>query len=156
MSQLEFVNINLEDTEHCNKLLILLNAYMEDEMGMGESMPENLGSSIIQGLKKHSGYRGFFALHGSHYAGLVNCNMNYSTFAAKPLLNIHDVIVLPTFRKLGVGEFLLNRIAEYATQQGCSKITLEVREDNTKAKNLYRKVGFLAGEPPYGFWEKEI
>ena len=152
----ELVMIDLNNENHCRQLLVLLNYYMEDEMGMGESMPAHLGPSIITGLKKHPRYRGFFVLMNGEYAALANCNLNYSTFAAQPLLNIHDIIVHPSFRGGGVGQFLLDGISEYAKREGCSKVTLEVREDNIKAKNLYKKAGFSEGPPRYFFWEKNL
>ncbi|MDB4584857.1 hypothetical protein N9164_17035, partial [Draconibacterium sp.] len=63
---------------HCTKLLELLNAYMEDEMGMGKPMPKDLGPEIIAGLKKHSAYLGFFVCVGEDYVALANCNLNFS------------------------------------------------------------------------------
>jgi len=148
--------VDLIDETHCSNLLRLLNAYMEDEMGIGEPMPEHLAPSIIEGLKKHTGYRGFFVSINNEIVALANCNLSFGTFATLPLLNIHDFIVLPEFRKMGIGQFLMNKISDYATNEGCIKLTLEVRGDNTKAKNLYKKAGFSEGETPYLFWEKKL
>jgi len=133
-----------------------MNAYMEDDMGVGEPMPEHVAPNLINGLKKHVEYRGFFITENGEYAALANCNMNFGTFAASPVLNIHDFIVLPGFRKIGIGHFLMQKIIEYATENDCNKITLEVRHDNIKAKNLYLKTGFSEGKPPYLFWEKNL
>ena len=156
MQHLQFIHIDLEKNEHCQKLLHLLNAYMEDDMGIGEPMPEHLGPKILNGLKKHSGYRGFFVADSGKIVALANCNMNFGTFSAKPLLNIHDLIVLPEYRGKGIGRFMLQKLDEYALSNECSKITLEVRDDNMKAQSLYKKAGFSAGKPPYGFWEKSL
>ncbi|MBN2774180.1 MAG: GNAT family N-acetyltransferase [Prolixibacteraceae bacterium] len=148
--------IDLQNKTHCKNLLKLLNAYMEDEMGVGEPMPGHLDRIVIEGLKKHTGYRGFFVTCKNEYVALANCNLNFGTFNAKPLLNIHDFVVLPEYRNLGIGKFLMEKITVFATDNGCSKLTLEVRNDNTKAKNLYRKSGFSEGDPPYLFWEKKL
>ena len=64
-------------------------------------MPEELDPQIIAGLKKHSGFLGFFVMMGEQFAGLANCNVNFFTFQAKPLINIHDFIVAPEYRNIG-------------------------------------------------------
>ena len=153
---MQLVEVNLNNKIHCSALLHLLNEYMLDEMGIGESMPGDLGPKIIDGLKKHEAYIGFFACIGDNFAGLANCNLNFSTWKAKPLINIHDFIVSPDFRKQGVGFFLLNEISKYAAEKGYCRINLEVRHDNYKAQNLYKKAGFKDCGPPNYFWEKRL
>ncbi|NCB06793.1 MAG: GNAT family N-acetyltransferase [Bacteroidia bacterium] len=150
------VKVDLNDDSHCSHLLKLLNDYMEDEMGIGQPMPGNLGSKIIEGLRKHNGYLGFFVCVGKDFVALANCNVNYSTWNAQPLLNIHDFIVSPHVRQQGIGLFLLNAIAEYATRQGFCRINLEVRQDNIGAQQLYRKAGYTECESQMFFWEKKL
>ncbi len=156
MAQKIFQKIDLNNEGHCKQLLILMNTYMEDQMGIGASMPLDLGSKIIALLKEQPTYIGFFVISDQKYVALANCFMAVSTFRAKPLLNIHDFVVVTESRKSGIGTFLLENIAIYAESQGCCKITLEVREDNIKAQNLYKKIGFASGNPPYLFWEKKL
>jgi ribosomal protein S18 acetylase RimI-like enzyme len=102
-------------------------------MGIRKSMPKELGSEIIEGLKKHTAYLGFFVCINEEFAALANCNLNYSTCQAKFIINIHDFIVAPKFRKQGVGEFLLGKIENYVKVKGYCKVNLEVRNDNLKA-----------------------
>lgn len=156
MKEKKIVEVNLSDSKHCDALVRLMNDYMQDEMGIGESMPEELGPRIIAGLKKHSGYIGFFVQLGDEFAALANCNLNYSTWKAKPLINIHDLIVSPAHRKQGVGLFLLKSIEDYAVQNGYCRINLEVRQDNHKAQGLYKKAGFKECDPSNYFWEKHV
>ena len=61
---------------------------------------------------------------------------------ARPLLNIHDLAVLPSYRGRGVGHALLQAAEEHARREGCCKLTLEVRDDNARARALYRSFGF--------------
>jgi GNAT superfamily N-acetyltransferase len=150
----QFIKIDLENQEHCQNLLNLLNDYMLDEMGISQSMPKELAPKIINGLKQHPAYLGFFVYVDNEYAALANCNLNYSTWQAKPLINIHDFIVSPKFREQGVGGFLLAEISNYAKETGCCKVNLEVRNDNKKAQNLYQKHGFSDCNPPMFFWQK--
>jgi [ribosomal protein S18]-alanine N-acetyltransferase len=50
--------------------------------------------------------------------------------------------VMPEARGTGGGRALLNRIVEYAREQGCHKVELEVWVDNARAISLYATSGF--------------
>ena len=67
----------------------------------------------------------------------------FSTFACKPLLNIHDFAVLRPYRGQGIGKLMLGRVKQLAKNLGCCKITLEVLEGNTVARHLYEEEGVL-------------
>lgn len=62
---------------------------------------------------------------------------------------IHDEAHITTFgvhpavQRRHIGERLLADVIREAVGQGCRRITLEVRESNLAAQNLYRKYGFL-------------
>ena len=156
MPEKKFIQVDLNNSIHCEQVIVLLNNYMEDEMGVSKSMPKELAPKIIVGLKSHSAYLGFFVCIDNEFVALANCNLNYSTWQAKPLINIHDFIVFSAYRKQGVGVFLLNEIEKYAREKGYCKLNLEVRYDNLKAQNLYKNAGFTECSPPNYFWEKKI
>ena len=65
----------------------------------------------------------------------------FSTFACRPLLNLHDLGVSPRFQGQGVGKALLSALEQRGLAMGCCKITLEVLEGNAVAQGLYRKQG---------------
>ena len=154
--ELSILNVDLQNPIHCNQVIKLLNDYMKDPMGNNRPMPKELASQIIAGLKQHSGFLGFFVLADELFAGLANCNINFSTFQAKPLINIHDFIVAPEYRNVGFGHFLLSGIINYASQNGYCRVNLEVREDNANAKSLYKKMGFSDCVPRMMFWERKL
>lgn len=61
--------------------------------------------------------------------------------------------VSPAARGKGVGDRLVESVAQWARQQGATALGLEVVEDNEKATALYRRSGFadadeLAGPLP--------
>ncbi len=151
-----FLQVDLNNAEHCSQVIRLLDAYMQDEMGNGAPMPRELAPKIIDGLKEYPAYLGFFALVDGEYAALANCNNLFSTFKASPLINIHDFIVHPDFRGKGAGKFLLDSIAEFGKQNGYCRVNLEVRHDNVKAQKLYLKAGYAECAPPMYFWEKNL
>lgn len=154
--ELSIIQINLQNPQHCQQVIKLLNDYMNDPMGNNRPMPKMLAPQIISGLKQHPAFIGFFVMSGDQFAGLAICNINFSTFRAKPLLNIHDFIIAPEFRGIGAGQFLLNGVISFASQNGFCRINLEVRENNLAAKSLYKKLGFNDCVPKMMFWEKKI
>ncbi len=63
--------------------------------------------------------------------------------------HITNVAVLPQYRKLGVATHLINKMIEICKCSEITQMTLEVRESNIPAINLYKKFGFLqAGKRP--------
>ncbi len=74
--------------------------------------------------------------------GISVCFVGFSTFSARPLINIHDLAVLPAQRGNGVGRQLLAGVERKARDLGCCKVTLEVLENNRRALKLYAAAGF--------------
>jgi len=100
------------------------------------------------------------AFEGDRPVGVAVCFPGFSTFQARPLINIHDLAVLPGSRGRGVGRALLGAVEDEAHRRGCCKLTLEVRQDNPAAR-LYRALGYgaaSAGGAPaqYLFMEKRL
>jgi len=74
--------------------------------------------------------------------GIAVCFSGLSTFHARPLLNVHDLAVLPQYRGQGIGRLLLTAAEDHARRRGCCRLTLEVQDDNHPALGLYRDFGF--------------
>ncbi|GLC82575.1 ribosomal protein S18-alanine N-acetyltransferase [Lacrimispora brassicae] len=52
------------------------------------------------------------------------------------------IAVLPEYRGRGLSKKLMDRLVEYSIKKGVKSMSLEVRESNKKARNLYRSYGF--------------
>ena len=160
--QLVTETIRPVELEHDGDALLgLLDAYAADPMGGGKPLPEPVKAALVPGLKARSDYFGFIAFREGRPAGLVNCFEGFSTFLARPLMNIHDVVVLPEFRGQGLSLRLLDRVETLALARGCCKLTLEVLSGNAVAKAAYERFGFAgyALDPAAGeavFWEKSL
>lgn len=63
----------------------------------------------------------------------------FHLFEEGELLNI---AVDPAKRGMGIGQAMIDMMMGYLKGKNVSRITLEVRESNTAAKNLYTKNGF--------------
>jgi len=155
MSSISIITADYTNTEHQEHIKMLLNEYAKDPMGNGEALDENILSQVVVDLQTVSGAFSLLAFYGNEPIGIANCFTAYSTFYAKPLINIHDLAVLPQSRGLGVGQKLLDAASAEATKRGCCKVTLEVRNDNS-AKNLYLRAGFKEGKPPMEFLSKVL
>lgn len=146
---------------HADAIGLLLNSYAEDPMGGGHSLPADLLQQLPAELAKRPHAFSVLAFVGGEPAGLVNCFEGFSTFACRPLVNVHDVMVKEQFRGLGLSQKMLQKVEEIARQRGCCKITLEVLEGNALAQSAYRKFGFddSVFDPAHGrmlFWHKRL
>jgi len=68
--------------------------------------------------------------------------------------HVTNVAVLPQYRGRGIGEQLMRELMGRAAARGAQRITLEVRQHNTPAQTLYRKLGFItqAGAVRKGYY----
>ncbi|MDR1556689.1 MAG: GNAT family N-acetyltransferase [Tannerellaceae bacterium] len=134
----------------------LINAYSKDEMGGGSPLSAQEQVALTDGLSKHPTAIVLLAETDGIYAGLLVAFENFSTFTARPMLNIHDVFVLPGYRGKGIGRLLLNAIIAEAAVRKASRLTLEVRTDNLPAQHLYQSLGFEAPTPGMHYWRKYL
>ena len=129
-------------------LVLLLDAYALDPMGGGQGLSVEVKARLCADLARRTGAASFIAWLGAGESaqpiGLINCLEGYSTFKAQPLLNIHDIAVLPAHRGQGVGQALLAAAQDHARACGCCKLTLEVLTGNQTALASYQRFGFEA------------
>jgi ribosomal protein S18 acetylase RimI-like enzyme len=142
--------------EHRQAVATLINVYIKDEMGEGEPLSGSGQLRLVEGLAQHPAAIVLLAETCGLYAGLLVAFENFSTFTARPMVNIHDVIVLPEYRGKGAGRMLMNGLISEATRRGASRVTLEVRNDNPAAQHLYRSLGFGETSPGMYYWRKYI
>lgn len=66
---------------------------------------------------------------------------NFSTWDAAPGLYLEDLFVRPTYRRLGIGRAMLERLAFVAKQRGCTRFEWSVLDWNKPARDLYETMG---------------
>lgn len=133
----------------------LLNMYACEPTGNGGPLPSSVQERLAADLPRLKHLFVVLAEDESHRpVGVAVCFEGYSTFNAAPLVNIHDLAVVPDARGRGVGKSLLAAVEREARRRGCCKITLEVRSDNAAAMHVYRQWGFTGGPPEQAmqFW----
>jgi len=136
------------NTEHAAALIYLLDAYASDPMGGGHPLNDFARLNLVAALAARPQAFSVLAFgcsaddQPSEPIGLVNCFEGFSTFACQPLVNVHDVVVLPAYRGRRVAEKMLDLVTEIARERGACKLTLEVLQGNRAAVKLYERVGF--------------
>jgi ribosomal protein S18 acetylase RimI-like enzyme len=150
MSKFTVFEADLDAPQHQEAIVSLINAYARDPMGNGQDLPAEVRERLIPGLRQHPTTLVFLAFDGEKPAGVAVCFLGFSTFAARPLINIHDLAVLQEYRGQGVGRLILGRVEAKGWELGCCKLTLEVRDDNHRAQRLYQKAGFGAMSTGHG------
>lgn len=138
--------VDLNNPEHAAAVLDLLEHYACDPMGGGEGLADAVHDTLIPALRQLNNYYAGLVWVGAGAArqavGLINCITGFSTFAAKPLLNVHDLAVRDGWRGQGVGQALLAFAEQQARHLGCCKVTLEVLSGNARAMASYERAGF--------------
>jgi ribosomal protein S18 acetylase RimI-like enzyme len=136
------VPLDLHDRAHAAALLELLDHYAQEPTGGGKPISATVRAELIPALKQETHYLGLVALDGARPVGLANCFFGFSTFAARPLLNIHDLVVHRDAGRAGRARRLLDAAADAARARGCCKLTLEVLSENQPALAAYAAAGF--------------
>lgn len=127
---------------HAAALVMLLDAYASDPAGGGKGLSDFARANLVPGLAARPQAYSVLAFDGAQPVGLVNCIEGFSTFACKPLVNVHDVAVLASHRGRGIAEQMLAEAEKIARERGAVKLTLEVLSGNRSAIRLYERIGF--------------
>ncbi|MEY3886566.1 MAG: Mycothiol acetyltransferase [Pseudomonadota bacterium] len=146
MNALRVQRVDYLNAQDAQALVFLLDAYAQDPMGGGEALMPEAVARLCADLSRMAGAASFIAWLDNKPIGLINCFQGYSTFKAKPLLNVHDIAVLAGHRGQGVGQALLQAAEAHARSLGCCKLTLEVLSGNVPAMASYKRFGFAQYE----------
>jgi ribosomal protein S18 acetylase RimI-like enzyme len=142
LSSVQIVNADLDNPIHASGIIGLIKQYASEPGGGGQGLPAETEAHLIERLKIQPHRLVLLALIGDAPIGVAVCFRGFSTFAAQPLINIHDLAVMPEFRGQGAGGKLIEAVKSIAIEEGCCKVTLEVYTDNESARRLYRRYGF--------------
>lgn len=139
---LTVVPLDLSDLAQAEIWLQLLDHYAQDPMGGGDGLSDYAKLNLVATMREVPGFHGALAWLDGQAVGLIDCFAGFSTFAARPLLNVHDIVVHRDVRGRGVGQALLAWAEARARELGCCKLTLEVLSNNTRAMRSYEQAGF--------------
>ncbi len=158
---IKIIKADYRNPSHETDIISLMQAYALDPMGGGKPLAESVINNLCQQLATRSYAFTLIGYIDGNAAGLINCFEQFATFACKPLINIHDVVVLKLYRGRGLSKQMLAQVEQIAQQKGCCKLTLEVLSGNPIARAAYSSFGFSGYElsPETGqaeFWQKAL
>ena len=160
--------VDYANPREAQALVALLDAYARDPAGGGTGLAPAVKAQLPEALRQRpqafsviAWARAAGADEPEQAVGLVNCLEGFSTFACRPLVNIHDVAVLPAWRGQRVAQKMFALVEQIARQRGACKLTLEVLQGNAPALRAYEREGFegYALDPAMGqarFMQKSL
>ena len=157
----EIIQARYDDDAHAGAIVDLLDVYANDPFGGGQPLQMQVKKNLIAALARREGAFSILAFVDGEAVGLANCFEGFSTFRCAPLINIHDLIVLPPFRGQRLAQQMMAMIEHIARERGCCKITLEVLEGNQHAQRVYTKMRYAGYQlqPDHGnalLWQKNL
>lgn len=140
--QLDIVRARYDDPAHAAALVDLLDAYARDPAGGGDPLSDFARAHLISQLAARPFVFSVLAFDDDTPVGLINAIEGFSTFACRPLVNVHDVVVASSHRGRGIAAAMFAEVEAIARERGACKLTLEVLSGNRPARSLYEKLGF--------------
>ena len=132
---------DLTDPEDGQAIVALTDAYAQDPMGGGEPLPAETRANLVEAMRAHGKITVLLAEVDDAPVGICTLIESFSAFNAAPVVNIHDLGVLPEHRDQGIGQALLAEAEALARELGACRLSLEALPDNP-AIRLYKRLGF--------------
>ncbi|MET0543260.1 MAG: GNAT family N-acetyltransferase [Variovorax sp.] len=152
---------NYRDEADAAALKALLDTYARDPAGGGAAIDPQLLARLPGELAMRPQAFSVLAFDDDVPVGLVNCIEGFSTFACRPLVNVHDVVVAPGHRGRRIAQRMLECVEQEARLRDACKLTLEVLSGNASALRAYEREGFAGYQldPAFGsalFLQKKL
>lgn len=150
---ISIIQANLTRDDHMAAIVAMTAAYSTTPTAGGERLSDDVLARLPAALRACPGALVLLAYEGDQPVGVATCFVSVSTFAAQPLINVHDLAVVASRQGRGIGRQLLQGVEEIARRRGCCKVTLEVQRLNEPAIKLYESLGFgpsVTRDAPFG------
>jgi len=139
---IEVVRVCYDVPAHAKALIELMDTYARDPAGGGKALSTFARDNLVSALAARPFIFSVLAFDDATPVGLVNAFEGFSSFACRPLVNIHDVVVAPSHRGRGIAAQMFEQVEILARERGACKLTLEVLQGNTSARSVYERLGF--------------
>jgi ribosomal-protein-alanine N-acetyltransferase len=107
--------------------------YKEEVKIFGNSLGEK---TLYDELIYNQMSKYFIALDGRKRVGYIG------SWLTRPNAEILNLLVIPSYRKKGIGKELVSKVIEVCSLEKIRMLTLEVRVSNEAAIKLYKSFGF--------------
>jgi GNAT superfamily N-acetyltransferase len=82
--------------------------------------------------------------NNDHVQGFAHQHVHLSTWSRQGYCYLEDLYVDESARGLGVGRALIEAVYRWADQRGSTRVYWHTEESNTRARQLYDRIGVLA------------
>jgi ribosomal protein S18 acetylase RimI-like enzyme len=97
---------------------------------------------LRDGFGPYAGFTAYVAEVGGAVIGMATCSRRSITGWNGPIIFLQDLFVEPAYRRRGIAEALMARVAALAQDLGSPIVELTVRADNDSAQTFYQRAGF--------------
>lgn len=133
-----------KDSDSLEKLFVAMEVeekiYYEDRADP-EKVKDAYVKDIINETKGKDGLILVAQIHGE-VVGYIAGKVEFEIENKHKYFRIWDLSVLPNFRGKGVGSLLLNKLEHCVDEMGIKKIGMGVLSGNTRAYELYKRLGY--------------
>ncbi|WP_448587317.1 N-acetyltransferase family protein [Thermocrinis sp.] len=148
MGEIRIEKANSDDIED------LARIYLQGYSGLEEYAYTHIEDAIayLNWLFRRDVAGVFVAVLDGKKVGFIASDGNwFSKREGKVVGAIHELVVLPEYRSMGVGKILLNRAIQYFKERGLDTAELWVGDENTRALEFYKKHGFKEKDR-FNYW----
>jgi len=122
-----------------------------------ETLPENYSDYFFMDLYERFPETFIVAKEDGRIAGYIMCRIEVglSNFGLGGLIrkgHVVSIAVLPTYRRKGIAQALLNKSMEGMRFYKAKQCYLEVRVTNDAGVGLYKKLGFEVSRTVHGYY----
>lgn len=111
------------------------------ELAEFENHPEKMVNSVERMKAEKKNFNGWvIETPDNKIVGYATYFFCYFTWIGKSLY-MDDLYVKPEFRGMGLGTQLINKVIQYAKEEGCHKLRWQVSAWNNRAMDFYKKLG---------------
>jgi hypothetical protein len=91
-SKTQVIEADLSDSTHSEAIVQLIDEYAREEVATARrGLPPEVRERLGRGLRETANVFAIIAIQDSHVVGAGVCICGFSTFAARPVVNIHDL-----------------------------------------------------------------
>ncbi len=98
----------------------------------------------------------YIAFEGTRALGFTQLYPSFSSVSTQKLWILNDLYVIPEARGLRVGEKLIERALQLASETNAKGVMLETAHTNFSGQKLYERLGFLREDLEYRTYFKAV
>ncbi len=126
------------------EIFIRLSEQFYSSSAVLHSVPTNYHERMFEELMRSDEYADGYILEADgKEVGFALTAKTYSREAGGKVLWLEELYILEEYRSRGLGKEFFALAEKYAADYGFVRIRLEVEEENTRARALYERLGYL-------------